>query len=236
MTEEKPKYPMRINKYLANKGVSTRKGADKLIEKGKVFINGRKAVLGDKITETDKVEVTEKINKNQYKYFAYYKPREIITHSPQKGQREIKNISGISGLFPIGRLDKDSEGLIILTNDGRITERLLSPNKEHEKEYIVKTTNAIKPLFIAKAKTGINIGDYITKPCEIFQDGEKSFRIILKEGKKHQIRRMTDAYGIAIESLKRIRIMNIKIESLQPNEHREIKGEELKQFLGLLSL
>ena len=253
MTDEKLKYPMRINKYLANKGISTRKGVDKLIEKGKVFINGRKAVLGDKVIETDKVEVTQKANPKQYKYFAYYKPREIITHSPQKGQREIKNIflnspsqggSGelffkknvLAGMFPIGRLDKDSEGLIILTNDGRITERLLSPDKEHQKEYIVKTTNFIKPLFISKAKTGINIGDCITRPCDIYQEGEKSFRIILKEGKKHQIRRMTDAYGIAIESLKRIRIMNIKIENLKPNDHREIKGDELKEFLNSLSL
>ncbi|MGB8816228.1 MAG: pseudouridine synthase [Minisyncoccia bacterium] len=235
MIEKKAEYPMRINKYLAGKGVSTRKGVDKLIEAGKVIINGRKAVLGDKVLEIDKVEVTGKPNKNQYKYFAYYKPKETITQ--QKGQKELDKISGVPGLFPIGRLDKDSEGLMILTNDGRITDRLLSPDKEHEKEYVVKTTNAIKPLFVAKAKIGIDIGDCITKPCQIFLEGEKGgFRIILKEGKKHQIRRMTDAYGIAIESLKRIRIMNILLGNLKPNEHREITGEELEIFLKSLGL
>ncbi len=236
MDNKKAEFPMRINKYLAGKGISTRKGVDKLVEQGKVFINGRKAVLGDKVLETDKVEVTQKVNKGQYHYFAYYKPRQIITHSAQRGEKEIKNISGISGLFPIGRLDKDSEGLIILTNDGRITERLLSPDKEHEKEYQIKTANNIKPLFISKAKTGIDIGDFITKPAEVFQKDIKNFNIILKEGKKHQIRRMTDAYGIAIESLKRIRIMNIVIGNLKPNEHREIVGEELETFLKSLGL
>ena len=229
-------FPMRINKYLAGKGYSTRRGADELIKKGRVFINGRKAILGDKVNATDKIEVAQKINQDKYKYFAYYKPRDIITHSPQKGQRGIRQILEISGLFPIGRLDKDSEGLMILTNDGRITDRLLSPDRDHEKEYEVKTTNNIKPLFISKAKTGINIGDYITKPCEIVQEGEKAFRIILKEGKKHQIRRMTDAYGIAIDSLKRIRVMNIKIQNLKPNEHREIVGDELETFLKSLGL
>src|SRR4051812_46052773 len=144
-TESKSEYPMRLNKYLARKGVATRRDADILIEKGRVQVNGEKAVVGMKVLETDTVEVTrgkKDAIKTLY-YFAYNKPRGVITHSAPEGEdditgslpREMQTL----GLFPVGRLDKDSYGLIILTNDGRITDRLLNPAATHDKEYQVKT-------------------------------------------------------------------------------------------------
>ena len=141
---------IRINKYLATQGVSTRRNADKLILAGKVLINGRKAVVGDKVVEGDKVEISKKI-KNDYIYYAYYKPRGVITHSPQRGEKDISSSINLEGVFPIGRLDKDSEGLIILTNDGRITDRLLNPKYDNDKEYLVKTKTTIKPFQIGRA-------------------------------------------------------------------------------------
>src|SRR3989344_8839788 len=131
---EKQTYPMRINKYLALNKYSTRRGADELVRKKQVFINNELAVLGDKVEETDKVEVRFRGKQKPYIYIAYNKPKGIVTHSAQEGEQEIKTAVAVKDIFPIGRLDKDSNGLIILTNDGRITERLLGPNHLHEKE------------------------------------------------------------------------------------------------------
>ncbi len=226
---------IRINKYLANKGVCTRREADKIISSGKVFINDVKAVLGDKVKETDNVEVRNKTQKN-YQYYAYNKPRGIITHSPQKGEKDILSSIKIKNIFPIGRLDKDSEGLIILTNDGRITDRLLNSKYEHDKEYIVKTSIPIKQFQLSIMEGGMRLEGIETKPCKTKLLNENSFSIILTEGKKHQIRRMCDNLSIPIESLKRIRIMNIKLGDIKQNTYRKIDGIELKNFLNLLGL
>ncbi len=226
---------IRINKLLAQRGVATRKDADKLIEAGKVLINGRKAVLGDKVTLTDKVEVISK-TKNNFVYYAYYKPRGIITHSPQKGEKDIASVIKINGVFPIGRLDKDSEGLIILTNDGRITDRLLNPKFDHEKEYIVKARTPVTERLLAIMEKGMELEGINTKPAKTRQYDELTFSIILKEGQKHQIRRMCDALTIPIESLKRVRVMNIQIGNLSENAYRKIEGDELKTFLNSLGL
>lgn len=225
----------RINKYLAMQGVSTRRDADKLIEAGKVTINGRKAVLGDRVKDGDKVEVTKKPS-NNYVYYAYYKPRGVITHSPQEGEKDIVSSIPIKGVFPIGRLDKDSEGLIILTNDGRITDRLLNPKYEHDKEYTVKTRDFIKESQLKAMSKGMDLEGITTAPCKTKILGEKSFSITISEGQKHQIRRMCDALTMPIDTLKRVRIMNITLGKLGPNEYRKIQGEELKKFLTSLSL
>lgn len=227
---------IRINKYLSQKGISTRKDADKLVSAGKVFINGKKAILGDKVRETDNVEVKSKTNKSNFLYYAYYKPRGIITHSPQKGEKDISSSVNLKGVFPIGRLDKDSEGLIILTNDGRITDRLLNPKYEHEKEYIVKTETSLKPFQLKAMEKGMDLEGITTKPAKTKFVNEFTFSIIIKEGQKHQIRRMCDALSIKIESLKRIRIMNIKLDKLKSNQYRKIEKIELENFLKLLSL
>ena len=226
---------IRINKYLASQGVSTRKDADKLIEAGKVIINGRRAVLGDKVKEGDKVEITKKI-KSDYVYYAYNKPRGVITHSPQKGETDILTSVGLKGVFPVGRLDKDSEGLIILTNDGRITDRLLNPKYDHEKEYIVKTRMSIKEFQLKVMEKGMELEGIITAPCKTKLIDEKVFSIIISEGQKHQIRRMCDALTLPIENLKRVRVMNIKLGSLKSNTFKKIEGEVLKEFLKSLGL
>jgi len=225
---------IRINKYLAQKGVSTRKGADKLISAGKILINGRRAILGDKVDSTDNVEVLGKA-KSDYVYYAYNKPVGITT-DVQKGEKNILSSINIKGVFPIGRLDKDSEGLIILTNDGRITDRLLSPKYDHEKEYVVKTRTPIKDFQLDVMARGMELEGINTKPCKTKWLSEKTFSIILGEGQKHQIRRMCDALSLPIESLKRVRIMNIELDDLKNNQLRKIEGEELKAFLASLSL
>ncbi len=212
-------YPMRINKYLASKKIATRRGADDLVQKNKVFINGKLAVLGSRVNKIDIVEV-KGVEKKKYIYFAYNKPIGIETGSPRED------------LFPLGRLDKASHGLMILTNDGRITDQLLNPKYFHEKEYTVKTLNKLRSSFKQKMETGVNIEGYLTKKCKVTILNNSTFRIILTEGKKHQIRRMCSALFQEVADLKRDRIMNIKLGNLKPNAFREIKGEELATFLN----
>ena len=229
-----PTYPMRINKYLAMRGIATRKDADTLIAQGKVTINGRKAVLGDKVMEADKVEA--KGMRNDFRYFAYNNPNGVVTHSPQFGEKDIENSIPLQALFPVGRLDKRSSGLIILTDDARVTDRLLNPKFAHDKEYRVTCANDIPPNFKKRMEQGVDIGGYITKPCHIELVNETKFNIILTEGKKHQIRRMCDAVKAPAIELQRVRIMNIRLGSMKPNEYRELKGIELSQFLTSLGL
>lgn len=231
-----PSFPMRINKYLALHKHSTRRGADEIIEKKQVFINGRLAVLGDKVLETDKVEVKYRGPKKELMYIAYNKPKGIVTHSSQKGDREIKHVFPIKDVFPIGRLDKDSHGLIIMTNDGRITDRLLSPEHLHDKEYAVTTKEKLRTSFKANMEKGVKIEHEQTKPCKVTLTGDRSFKVILTEGKKHQIRRMCSALFQEVDDLKRIRIMNIHLGDLKEGQYRMIEGQEKEQFLKALDL
>lgn len=227
-------FPMRINKYLAHKKYCTRREADTLIASGKVTVNGKRAQLGQQITETDVVTVSQK--QKNYQYYAYYKPRGIITHSPQKGEEAIADIMPLPGVFPIGRLDKDSYGLIMLTNDGRITDALLHPDKEHDKEYVVEVDKELPNNFDTKMGKGVNIEGYTTRPCTVKVTSPKKFSIILTEGKKHQIRRMCAAFDLSVRELKRIRILNVTLGNLKPGEHRMLKGEEREKFLSLLQM
>jgi 23S rRNA pseudouridine2604 synthase len=213
---------MRINKYLALKQISTRRGADELIISKKVFINKKLAVLGSKVNENDKVEV-KGIEDKIYVYYAYNKPIGVETDSPRED------------LFPIGRLDKASHGLLILTNDGRITDKLLNPKYIHEKEYLVTTKEKLRSSFKNKMEAGVNIEGYVTQKCKVKILNENTFRIILTEGKKHQIRRMCANLFQEVADLKRERIMNIKLDKLKPKGIREIKGKELDVFLKSLS-
>ncbi len=219
---EEHSFPMRINKYLAWKKISTRRGADELINNHKVLINGKLAVLGSKVNETDVVKVKEEKDPSKikkYQYLAYNKPIGVETDSPKEG------------FFPLGRLDKASHGLLILTNDGRITDRLLNPKYVHEKEYLVQTKEKLRSSFKNKMEIGVNIEGYITQPCKVKIINDHSFRVILTEGKKHQIRRMCSALFQEVADLKRERIMNIKLGNLKPKGTREIKGLELATFL-----
>lgn len=215
-------YPMRINKYLAHKQYCTRREADTHITEGTVRINGRVALLGDQVQESDVVEVS--FAPKTYSYFAFNKPSGMTTPENE------------NGMFPIGRLDKDSHGLILLANDGRITDRLLNPDFEHEKEYVVELQEKIRPDFAGKLSVGVDIGDYATRPCTVQVLGENTFSIVLTEGKKHQIRRMCEALGYTAVDLARVRIMNIELGKLKVGGVRKIDGEELKELLGSIGL
>lgn len=250
--QNEDEYPMRINKYLAKEGVATRRAADELIARGKVLINGRIALLGEKIHPSDKVEIRGKTSSKKLLYFAYNKPIGIITHSPQLGEQDIKqsvsrngtsegklknsDSSEMEGVFPIGRLDKDSSGLIILTNDGRVTDRLLNPDYAHDKEYRVRTGSDLRESFKKTMEAGVDIEGYLTKPCSVRKTGPKSFNITLTEGKKHQIRRMVAALHNTVTELERTRILNIRLEDLKPGAWRTIEKEELTTFLSRIGI
>lgn len=231
-------YPMRINKYLAHKGVSTRTGADELIKSNKVLINGVLAKLGDKVTEKDKVEVRGVHKKKNFIYLAYNKPRGIVSTNPQRDEKGIiESIKTKEKVFPVGRLDKESHGLIILTNDGRVTDRLLNPNSNHEKEYLVEVDRKFSPAFQKHMENGVDIGDDIpTRPAVFKRMGENKFRLTLKEGRNRQIRRMTEKLGYTVRDLKRIRVQNIELGKISPNSYKEISGEDKTKFLNSLGL
>ena len=235
--EMNDEYPMRINKYLAKVGVATRRGADELVARGKVLVNGKVAVLGEKINKGDKVELRDKRSSKKFLYYAYNKPVGVITHSPQLGEKDIKkSITLPKDIFPIGRLDKDSSGLMILTNDGRVTDRLLNPEYEHDKEYRVRTGEPLRESFKKTVEAGVNIEGYLTKSCVVRKTGPKSFNITLTEGKKHQIRRMVSAMHNNVVELERTRILNIRLDNLAPGTWRAIECDELKEFLTKIGM
>ena len=235
-----PTFPMRINKYLALHNHGTRRGADELIEKGQVFINRRPAKLGDIVQKSDAVEVRRTGKTPTYTYLAFNKPSGVNTHQETTGEKDVvsmlpKDLRQLK-LFPLGRLDKDSEGLIILTNDGRVTDRLLNPIYNHEKTYEVKTKMPLRNNFKEKMEAGVNIEGYTTKPCTIEILGEKKFRVTITEGKTHQIRRMCVALFNEVASLRRISVMNIRLNNTPSGAYRIIEKEELAEFLHSLSL
>ncbi|MFT5180036.1 MAG: 23S rRNA pseudouridine2604 synthase [Candidatus Paceibacteria bacterium] len=230
-------YPIRINRYLYLTNICSRRAADKLIERGLIRINGEKAVLGQKVNEGDKVEVTKSVKKmmNNYKYIAFNKPRGVVSHDPQEGEESVEDFIE-DEVDPVGRLDKDSEGLMLLTNDGRIVNKILSPEFSHEKEYRVTIDKEMKPSFKKKMQRGVNIEGYITKPAVIKLTGPTTFVIILTEGKKHQIRRMCMNLGYTVTKLYRTRIMDIKIGALPVGEGRNLSEEEKTKLLKSIGL
>lgn len=229
-------YPLRINKYLALHNYSTRKGADDLIKNGYVFINNKKAILGDKVNKDDKITV--KAPKKDYVYYAYNKKVGISTN-PDVNTKDILKVTKFPvKVFPVGRLDKDSRGLILMTNDGRVTDRLLSPKYVHEKEYVVRVDKPFSDTFIDIMQNGVHFDGYISKKCIAWRKGKSkdTFHIILIEGKKRQIRRMCEALHHEVIDLRRIRIMNIEIGKIPEGTFKEIVGKELETFLKSLNL
>jgi 23S rRNA pseudouridine2604 synthase len=233
---DQQKYPIRINKYLAMHNYATRTGADELIKKGLVTINNRKAVLGDKVEKGDKVIVDSKRKQNEYVYYAYNKAMGISTNPDPKSKDILKVTKFPVKVFPVGRLDKDSHGLIIMTNDGRVTDRLLSPKYVHEKEYVVRVEPAFSDKFLELMANGVKFDGFLSKKCKVWRKNKDTFHIILTEGKKRQIRRMCEALHHKVIDLRRIRIMNIELGKIPFGEFEEIKGKELDQLLKSLSL
>lgn len=235
-----PKEGVRINKYIADHGIASRREADVLIATKKITLNGQIAKIGDRVLPNDEVALVGETKAK--KYLAYYKGRGVITHSPTEKEIDIatrlKKDYGITDVSPVGRLDKDSEGLIILTNDGRITGPLLDPESLHEKEYTVTVDKNVTPAFLKLMELGVIIEGYRTKPATATGSPKnaKRFNLIITEGKKHQIRRMCAALGYQVESLKRVRVTNIEVGTMKPNQYRKIAGEELKTFLSSLGI
>ena len=229
----------RINKYLSEVGYCSRREADRLILQGKVTINGKIPEIGSKVEESDQVEVKgqriEKPPRKKNIYLAFNKPVGIVCTTDRKVEPNnvIDFIKYPKRIFPIGRLDKLSEGLIFLTNDGDIVNKILRARNNHEKEYIVKVNRPINNDFIQSMSNGVEILGTITKSCFVKQLGSKKFKITLTQGLNRQIRRMCDALGYRVQSLKRVRIMNIKLD-LPAGEYREFSREELLELNLLL--
>ena len=229
----------RINKYLSEAGYCSRREADRLIEKGKVTINGEIPEIGTKVEEGDQVEVKgqkiENLTKQKYIYLAFNKPVGIVctTNTKVEPNNIIDFIKYHIRIFPIGRLDKPSEGLILLTNDGDIVNKILRARNNHEKEYIVSVNRQINRYFIQSMSNGVEILGTTTKKCFVKQLGPKKFKIILTQGLNRQIRRMCESLGYRVQSLKRIIIMNIRLD-VPTGRYRELTKEELLELNRLL--
>ena len=230
---------IRINKYLSESGYCSRRAADRLIEEGKVTINGEIPEMGTKVKEDDQVEVEgqiiEKSTKQKKIYLAFNKPVGIVCTTDRRVEPDniIDFIKYPKRIFPIGRLDKSSEGLIFLTNDGDIVNKILRARNNHEKEYIVIVNRQINKDFIQRMSNGVEILETITKNCFVKQLGPKKFKIILTQGLNRQIRRMCEALGYRVQSLKRVRIMNIKLD-IPKGKYREFTKGELIELNRLL--
>ena len=229
----------RINKYLSEFGYCSRRAADRLIKEGKVTINGMVPDIGTKVEDGDEVEVEgqriENSRKQKNIYLAFNKPIGIVCTTDRRVEPDniIDFIKYPERIFPIGRLDKLSEGLIFLTNDGDIVNKILRARNNHEKEYIVSVNRPINREFIQRMSNGVKILGTITKHCFVKQLGEKKFKIILTQGLNRQIRRMCECLGYRVSSLKRIRIMNIKLD-VPTGKYREFTKEELSELNRLL--
>ena len=225
---------MRLNKYISETGICSRREADKLIEAGRVTCNGLLAALGTQVGEADEVRVDGRLLGLRKKpvYIALNKPAGITCTTETHVEGNIIDLVGHKErIFPIGRLDKDSEGLILLTNDGDIVNEILRSENNHEKEYLVTVERAVTDLSLKMMADGVKIMGEITKPCKVSRINEKTFRMILTQGLNRQIRRMCSALGYRVQHLRRVRIINIELGTLAPGEWRELAEAEVAALL-----
>jgi 23S rRNA pseudouridine2604 synthase len=227
-----------INKYISSTGICSRREAEKFIVEGKVTINGKVTQLGNRVFEGDIVKVNGTLLQAKPKtlYIAYHKPVGIVCTTDSKERYNIvKAIGHEERLFPIGRLDKPSEGLIFLTNDGDIVNKILRAGNNHEKEYIVTVNQPITAEFIQKMRSGIPILGTVTKKCLVEQLNKNSFKIILTQGLNRQIRRMCEYLAYDVTKLKRTRIMNVDLGNLEEGNWRELTNDEMNQINAMVS-
>jgi 23S rRNA pseudouridine2604 synthase len=225
---------IRINKFFTQQGICSRREADRLIETGRVTINGRVAKLGDQITVDDVIARDGQVIPwgNEAIYIKYHKPVGVTTTSESHVTRNIiATIGHPERIFPIGRLDKDSSGLILLTNDGDIVNEILRTEHGHEREYQVSVDRPFDQVFLDQMACGVVISGRRTKPCQIERLGPTKFRIILTEGRNRQIRRMCHAIGYRVLTLHRVRIMHITIAGLAPDTWKDLTEEERARLL-----
>ncbi|WP_300673053.1 23S rRNA pseudouridine(2604) synthase RluF [Soonwooa sp.] len=228
----------RINKYLSEVGYCSRRAADKLLEEGRITINGVIPELGTKVSDEDEIfvdGVSIRKTEEEHVYIAFNKPVGIVCTTDTKREKDniIDYIKHPKRVFPIGRLDKPSEGLILLTSDGDIVNKILRSKNNHGKEYIVRVDKPITPTFLNKMRNGVPILDRVTKKCEVEQIDTMTFRIVLTQGLNRQIRRMCEYLGYDVKKLKRIRVLNIKLD-LPVGKWRDLTKEELLELNQLL--
>lgn len=227
--------PIRINKFFTEQGICSRREADRLIEAGAITINGRIATLGDRVEPTDIIAREGRVIPwgKPHLYIKYHKPVGVTTTSePHVARNIIAEIGHSERIFPIGRLDKDSSGLILLTNDGDIVNDILRTEFGHEREYLVRVERPIDRAFLDQMAGGVVILGSRTRPCRTMRVGRDQFRIILTEGRNRQIRRMCQALGYRVIMLHRTRIMHITVKGLAAGEWRELTSEEREQLLN----
>ncbi|QHT58743.1 23S rRNA pseudouridine(2604) synthase RluF [Paenibacillus lycopersici] len=228
---------MRINKFISETGYCSRREADKLVESGKVTINGAVAELGSQAEHGDDVRVDGKPigEHKRHVYIALNKPVGITSTTEAEVAGNIVDfIAHEERIFPIGRLDKDSEGLILLTNDGDIVNKILRAEGKHEKEYIVTVDRPVTPRFLKAMSEGVRILGSMTLPCKVQKESDRVFRITLTEGKNRQIRRMCQTFGYNVRKLRRVRIMNIHLGQLANGKWRDLTKSELNELFELL--
>lgn len=227
---------IRLNKFISESGVCSRREADKYIEQGHVFVNGRRAAIGDLVSARDKVmlngNLIEAKDPEDFVFIAFNKPPGIITTTEIGVKDSIIDYIGYhERIFPIGRLDKDSQGLIFLTNNGDVVNKILRAGNKHEKEYVVTVNKPLTDEFILKMASGVPILGEVTKKCKVSKESVLTFRIILIQGLNRQIRRMCEYFGYDVVKLERVRIMNISVKGIPPGEWRQLRPEEMKSII-----
>lgn len=242
MVMEKNQETVRLNKYLAECGVCSRRDGDKLIASGKVTVDGRTAVMGERVTGMETIAVQGKIlsGRNQKIVLAYYKPVGVTcTERDKYAEKTVTEEIG----YPVrvtyaGRLDKDSEGLLLLSNDGELIRRMMKASEKHEKEYRVRTKQTLTEEFLQKMSGGVYLKelDVTTRPCTVEQIGRNTFRIVLTQGLNRQIRRMCRGLGFEVTALKRVRVLSVTLDGLAPGEYRELDREELQKLYQMTGM
>ena len=227
----------RLNKFVADSGYCSRREADRLIAEGRVQVDGRPGALGDRVLPGMRVTVDGQSlsGRGEKVYIALNKPAGIVcTTDPREPMNVVDYLDYPIRIFPVGRLDKDSEGLLLMTSDGEIINRILRAAGGHEKEYEVEIDRPVTKEFVEKMSAGVPILDTVTLPCRVRRTGEKSFNIILVQGLNRQIRRMYEALGCNVVRLRRIRIMSVRLGAMRPGQWRELSEEELSGLMGRL--
>lgn len=222
---------IRINKYISDSGYCSRREADKLIEQGAVSINGKRATIGSLVKDGQEVKIHGEIItcNTQSVFIAYNKPIGVVsTTDPGDRNNIVDAIGHDERIFPVGRLDKDSQGLIILTNDGNMVNKMLRANNNHDKEYSVTVDRLINEDFVRKMQSGIPILGVVTRKCEVTKTGTHSFNIVLRQGLNRQIRRMCEYLGYEVVRLERTRVMHIRLGNLKPGQWRNLTPEEVE--------
>lgn len=230
---------VRLNRFLSEAGICSRREADRMIEAGRVLVDGAPAVMGMRINSSQVVlcDGTPVEGRDRPVLLAVNKPRGIVCTTSEKDRAEniVQYLAYPVRIYPVGRLDKDSEGLLLMTNRGELVNDILRGRYGHEKEYQVTVDHPVTEEFLKQMRGGVAILDTVTKPCTVTKTGSCSFQIILTQGLNRQIRRMCHALGYEVKTLKRLRIMNIKLGNLKTGEYREIRQEEQEELYRLLN-